>query len=273
MATLEDRKTTHQESQGAYPGDSELASFSQNISTLEGALKKLNVEVMAPAPDLNRAGIFLSEMISIKAELQSQQIRALQLTGMDDANIVRLQLALHESEEIAKRFDKFAGEGERRLAALQEEYEAKMREFDDAEKRNANAQPLLGTVDNAAIPADHATMTDVTREEMNARLETIETRMDGRLSSIEHMIGTKFAEFDATLHKTNADMIKWVAGTVIAVGAAGLALMTFLINNITPKSSAAPAPIIITVPSTSAPTAAPPAGLVPFTGQLDKSKR
>jgi hypothetical protein len=116
-------------------------------------------------------------------------------------------------------------------------------------------------------------MTDVTREVMNARLETIETRMDGRLLSIEHMIGTKFAEFDATLHKTNADTIKWVAGSVIAVGAAGLALMTFLINNITPKPAATPAPIIITVPPTTAPAAAPAAGLVPFTGQLDKPKK
>jgi hypothetical protein len=147
-----------------------------------------------------------------------------------------------------------------------------MRELDDA-KRNANTQPLLGTLDNATIQADHATMTEVTREEMNARLETIETRMDGRLSSIEQMIGTKFAEFDSTLHKTNADTIKWVAGTVIAVGAAGLALMTFLINNITPKSSAASAPIIITVPATSSPTAAPTAGLAPLTGPPDKSKR
>ena len=78
-------------------------------------------------------------------------------------------------------------------------------------------------------------MNDITREELNARLETIETRMDGRLSSIEQMIAAKFAEFESTLHKSNADTIKWVAGIVLAVGAAGLALITFLINNITPR--------------------------------------
>lgn len=104
-------------------------------------------------------------------------------------------------------------------------------------------------------------MTELTREEMNSRIETIEIRLDGRLSSIEHMIATKFAEFDATLHKTNADTIKWVAGTVIAVGAAGLALMTFLINNSTQKTGiSTPAPIIITVPM--AAPQAPPTALV-----------
>jgi predicted RNase H-like nuclease (RuvC/YqgF family) len=118
MATLKQRKTAHQESQATYPLDSELASFSQNISTLERVLNKLNVEVMALSPDLNRVSIFLSEMISIRAELQLQQIRALQLTnGVADANVVRLQLALNESEDIAKRLDKFAGDGQRSLAA------------------------------------------------------------------------------------------------------------------------------------------------------------
>jgi hypothetical protein len=71
--------------------------------------------------------------------------------------------------------------------------------------------------------------------------------MDGRLASIEQMIGAKFAEFDSTLHKNNADTIKWVAGIVLAVGAAGPALMTFLIDNIAPRSASAPTPIVITL--------------------------
>ena len=44
-------------------------------------------------------------------------------------------------------------------------------------------------------------MNDITREEFNARLEIIETRMDGRLSSIEQMIGAKFAEFESTFRR------------------------------------------------------------------------
>jgi hypothetical protein len=75
-------------------------------------------------------------------------------------------------------------------------------------------------------------MNDMTREVLDARLETVETRMDARLSTFEQMIDTKFAKFEATLHKSNADTIKWVAGIVVAEGAAGLALMTLLINSI-----------------------------------------
>jgi len=96
-------------------------------------------------------------------------------------------------------------------------------------------------------------MSDLTREEMNARLETIETRMDARLSSIENVIATKFAEFDARLQKANADTIKWVAATVIAIGAVGLALMTFLINNASLRSAASAPPIVIAVPAQAAP--------------------
>lgn len=99
-------------------------------------------------------------------------------------------------------------------------------------------------------------MNDIAREEFNARLEIIETRIDGRLSSIEQMIGAKFAEFESTFQKSSADTVKWVAGIVLAVGAAGLALMTFLINNITLRPAAAPAPIVITLP-TAIPVAPP----------------
>lgn len=113
------------------------------------------------------------------------------------------------------------------------------------------------------------TMTTPSREEIDARLETaaakmdgrievIEIRMDGRLASIEAKMEANFARFDSALHKTTADTVKWVVGTIVAVGAVGLSIMTFLINNIAPKVAAQPAPIIITVPMP-VPTASPPA--------------
>lgn len=91
--------------------------------------------------------------------------------------------------------------------------------------------------------------------------------MDGRLSSIEQMIGAKFAAFESTLYKSNAHTVKWVAGIVLAVGAAGLALMTFLINNITRRPTAAASPIVITLPSTASPAPAQPAGQISPTPQ------
>ena len=116
------------------------------------------------------------------------------------------------------------------------------------------------TVAPVPTPVYDEPMNTPTREEFDARLETaaakvdgrlevIETRMDGRLASMEAKMDANFARFDAVLHKTTADTVKWVAGTIIAVGAVGLSIMTFLINNISPKALvAAPAPIIITVP-------------------------
>ena len=109
------------------------------------------------------------------------------------------------------------------------------------------------------MESDDLPMSDLTREELNARLETIETRMDGRLSSIEQKIDTKFAEFDSKLQRSNADTIKWVAGIILGVSVAGLALMTFLINNLVPRAAGPSAPVVITLPS-AAPVAPPASG-------------
>jgi len=121
-------------------------------------------------------------------------------------------------------------------------------------------------------------MADVTHEEVDAklatmsarvdgRLELIETRMDARveaidaklatgLASMELLLDRKFAEFDSTLHKSTADTVKWVAGIVMGLGIIGISLMTFLLNNVTPKTST-PAPIVIYAQQAQAPK--PPA--------------
>lgn len=58
-------------------------------------------------------------------------------------------------------------------------------------------------------------------------------------------------------------IIKWMVGTAVALGAAAITVMTFVLNNAAPKSAPAPvaqpapaqqAPIIITVPSNTAPS-------------------
>lgn len=111
-------------------------------------------------------------------------------------------------------------------------------------------------------------MADVTHADLDAklatssarverRLELIETRMDMRveaidtklttgLSSMELLLARKFAEFDATLHKSTADTVKWVAGIVMGLGVIGISLMTFLLNNVPPKTPPSPpAPVVI----------------------------
>lgn len=99
----------------------------------------------------------------------------------------------------------------------------------------------------------------------DGRLATIEARTDGRIASIEEKMIANFARFDATLHKSTADTVKWVAGTVLALGVIGISLMTFLLNNVAPKApAAAPTPIIIYAQPT---PAAPPTPQAPAAKQ------
>lgn len=68
------------------------------------------------------------------------------------------------------------------------------------------------------------------------RLTRIETRLD--------QTATK-----ADVHEMSASMVKWMVGTAAGLGVAAITVMTFVLNNATPKSApVAPMPIIINVP-------------------------
>jgi hypothetical protein len=110
-------------------------------------------------------------------------------------------------------------------------------------------------------------MTTPTREEVEARLETIEVRLDGRLSSMEKMMDAKFAQFETILHKSSADMSKWMLATMVTIIGTMLAAI-FGINQIykgsqpaTQAQVAAPSssPVIIQVPQYLPPPTAPTA--------------
>lgn len=109
-------------------------------------------------------------------------------------------------------------------------------------------------------------MSEITREELAARLETIEVRMDGRLVTIESKIDARFAELRTDMHKGTAELVKWVVGTAIAMAAVAITVMTFVLNNAVPKAPTTsqaqlqPQPVIIYAQPT--PIAAPPAAPV-----------
>lgn len=111
-------------------------------------------------------------------------------------------------------------------------------------------------------------MDSVTKEVLDARLDTIETRMDGRVATLAVKMDGKFAGVDAKfaelrtdMHKGFGDMIKWIVGTVVGVAAVTISIMTFMLNNAVPKSAATPAaqpaPIIVYAQP------APPASVAP----------
>ena len=106
-------------------------------------------------------------------------------------------------------------------------------------------------------------MDPVSKELLDARLETIETRMDGRIATLEVKIDGKFSAVDAKFAELRtemqigfADLTKWIVGTVIGVAAVTITIMTFVLNNAVPKAPAAaaaqPAPIVASQPEPSA---------------------
>lgn len=119
----------------------------------------------------------------------------------------------------------------------------------------AMSDSLDQRLETAAVKSDGRL--EVIETRMDARVEAIDAKLAAGQASMEQLLARKFAEFDSTLHKSTADTVKWVAGTVLALGVIGISLMTFLLNNVAPKApAAAPAPLIFY--GQPAPAAAPP---------------
>lgn len=99
-------------------------------------------------------------------------------------------------------------------------------------------------------------MNSVSKELLDARLETIGTDMGGRIVTLEARIDAKFAELRTDMHRGFADMTKWIVATALGVGALSITITTFVMNNAVPKLPASPAPIVVY--GASAPVSAPP---------------
>lgn len=91
------------------------------------------------------------------------------------------------------------------------------------------------------------------------KLEEFASDAKERLVKIETRLEQTATRGD--LHEQTSTMVKWIVGTVSGLGIAGITIMTFVLNNATPKAQAVqaapPAPIVIYAQS--APSAAPPA--------------
>lgn len=77
-------------------------------------------------------------------------------------------------------------------------------------------------------------------QDVRERLVHIETRVE--------QTATK-----ADLADNKSEMIKWIVGTALAMSAAAITVMTFVLNNATPKAPAPPQqPIVIYAPAAAA---------------------
>jgi Flp pilus assembly protein TadB len=91
-----------------------------------------------------------------------------------------------------------------------------------------------------------AEQTRLAMQSIDVRLTKIETRLDQTATKTD-------------LQQALNSMVKWVVGTMFGAGVAAVTIMTFVLNNATPKAApASPVPIIIQLPpSTTAPAARP----------------
>lgn len=89
----------------------------------------------------------------------------------------------------------------------------------------------------------------------NENMENRITKLETQFETVIPTLATKsdMADMRAEMHKGFSDMVKWIVGTAIVMAGAGITIMTFVLNNATPKVPAQPVsqpvPIVITVPA------------------------
>lgn len=123
------------------------------------------------------------------------------------------------------------------------------------------------TLDRSASRPNHEIMTDLTRQEIDAKLAQNKAEVDARLANFDTSIKTGFADLRAEFAalrteiadgrteaaKQSHESMKWVIGTVFTTISLGVAIIGMFINlSKSDKSSppaAQPAPIIITIPA------------------------
>lgn len=90
---------------------------------------------------------------------------------------------------------------------------------------------------------------------MDTRLTKLETQFETVIPTLATKVDigdvrSEISSVRAEIHKSTSDIVKWIVGTALAMFALGLTIMTFVLNNATPKAQTPQAaPIIIAVPT------------------------
>jgi hypothetical protein len=101
-------------------------------------------------------------------------------------------------------------------------------------------------------------MSELTREELDTRLDTIESRIDRRFSENDAKMEARFAQAEARnearfreaetrAQKQTVELIKWMITTALAATAIGGGFLGMLISYSSPRQPATP--IVITIPA------------------------
>lgn len=92
-------------------------------------------------------------------------------------------------------------------------------------------------------------------EERLRKVEEAVVRIDTTLGQL----ATKadLGDVKGQIHAASLDIIKWVVGTAVGLGVAGIAVMTFVLNNAIPKQPSPPQSISAPGPAPAAPAPSP----------------
>ena len=193
--------------------DPELASFAQNIVTLESILFRASQELASPDVSVDRLNLFISDMYSIHQELKDQQGRAVAARGVNADDVVRLQgLLSGPLMEVVSGAERHIAEAQAKIDAL-------------SSFVAGGGAPPSPPVDGPPPKGDDGGMeprvkkledfVDGAREEfrtIDVRLTKIETRLDGIATTIATSMATK-----GDLAAMESTLVKWLVVTAIAM--------------------------------------------------------
>jgi hypothetical protein len=126
------------------------------------------------------------------------------------------------------------------------------------------AAPAQESGQNGGEPPDSTDMNERIAV-LEARIEALATKQDvaevrGALerdiAEVRGALEKGMADLKADVHESMGNQLKWIVGTGLALGLAGITVLTFVLNNAIPKSPSTPAPLVIQIPAYGAPPAA-----------------
>ncbi|SHN30357.1 hypothetical protein SAMN05192549_10761 [Duganella sacchari] len=87
----------------------------------------------------------------------------------------------------------------------------------------------------------------VHRLSTDARLDKLDQTIEFGLKSAREEVNTRLAQLDASYHRGQSEVIKWIVGAILASTAVSVSTITLLLTQVTPRPaiSPMPAPIII----------------------------
>jgi hypothetical protein len=111
----------------------------------------------------------------------------------------------------------------------------------DRDYINAKAEAIAATLSSDA--KEYQTKMNTRLDAMNARLDTTNARLDALEQTIQSGFQVIREELTAKLAQSQAELIKWIAGTVLAGVAISTSITAVLLNN--SVKATAPTPIVI----------------------------